>query len=57
MSALSVAAAKEETGGWADILSLYYRVSRKKVYPFTANLVNIEYKDWAHLSHTIGKNT
>ena len=32
----------------------YYRVSRKKVYPFEANLVNIKYTDLAHLSHTIG---
>ena len=31
-----------------------YRVSRKKVYTFAANLVNIEYKDLAPLSHTIG---
>ena len=30
-----------------------YRVSRKKVYPFAANLVNIRYKDLMHLSHTI----
>ena len=31
-----------------------YRVSRKKVYPFAANLVNVKYKDLAHLTHTIG---
>ena len=31
-----------------------YRVSRKKVYPFAANLVNIKYKDLAYLSYTIG---
>ena len=31
-----------------------YRVSRKKVYPFAANLVNIKYKYLTHLSHTIG---
>ena len=31
-----------------------YRVSRKKVYPFAANLVNIRYKDLAHLNHTNG---
>ena len=31
-----------------------YRVSRKKVYPFAANLVNIKYKDFAHLNYTIG---
>ena len=31
-----------------------YRVSRKKVYPLAANLVNIKYKDLAHLSYTIG---
>ena len=28
-----------------------YRVSRKKVYPFAANLVNIKYKDIAHLNY------
>ena len=27
--------------------------SRKKVYPFAANLVNIKYKDFTYLSHTI----
>ena len=32
----------------------YYRVSRKKVYPLAANLVNIKYEDFAHLSHTNG---
>ena len=31
-----------------------YRVSRKKIYPFAANLVNIEYKDLAYLRHNIG---
>ena len=31
-----------------------YRVSRKKVYPFAANLVNMKYKDLTYLSHTIG---
>ena len=34
-------------------LDCTYRVSRKKVYPFAANLENIRYKDLAHLSHTI----
>ena len=31
-----------------------YRVSRKKVYPFASYLVNIKYKDLAHISYTIG---
>ena len=31
-----------------------YRVSHKKVYPFEANLVIIEFESLAYLSHTIG---
>ena len=31
-----------------------YRVSRKKVYPFAANLVKIKYKDFAKLNYING---
>ena len=43
-----------ETLDSVSLLTSTYRVSRKKVFPFAANLVNIRYKDLAHLSHTIG---
>ena len=37
-----------------DMIPITYRVSHKKVYPFEANLVIIEFKSLAYVSHTIG---
>ena len=38
-------------------MKVTYRVSHKKVYPFEANLVIIEFKSLAYVSHTIGQKT